>query len=35
METQKITNVLNDPANKESKFAPKKPYVIDSQTAKG
>ena len=35
METQKIINLLNDSSNKESKFAAKKWYVIDSQTAKG
>ena len=35
METQKIINLLNDSSNKESKFATKKLYVIDSQTAKG
>ena len=35
METQKIINLLNDSNNEESKFATKKWYVIDSQTAKG
>ena len=35
METQKILNLLNDSSNKESKFATKKWYVIDSETAKG
>ena len=35
METQKIINLLNDSINEESKFATKKWYVIDSQTAKG
>ena len=34
METQNITNLLNDSSNEESKFATKKLYVIDSQTAK-
>ena len=34
METQNIMNLLNDSSNKESKFATKKCYVIDSQTAK-
>ena len=34
METQKIKNMLNDSSNKESKFATKKWYVIDSQTTK-
>ena len=34
METQKIINLLNDSNNEESKFATKKWYVIDSQTAK-
>ena len=34
METQKIINLLNDSSNEESKFAAKKWYVIDSQTAK-
>ena len=34
METQKIKNMLNDSRNKESKFATKKWYVIDSQTTK-
>ena len=35
METQKIINVLNGSSNVESKFATKRCYVIDSQTAKG
>ena len=35
MEIQKIINLLNDSSNGESKFATKKWYVIDSQTAKG
>ena len=35
METQKIMNLLNDSSNKDSKFATKKWYVIDSQTTKG
>ena len=35
METQKIINLLNDSSNKESKFAAKKWYVMDSQTTKG
>ena len=35
MEKQKIINLLNDSSNKESKFATKKQYVIDSQTTKG
>ena len=35
MEKQKIINLLNDSSNKESKFATKKQYVINSQTAKG
>ena len=35
METQKIINLLNDSSNKESKFATKKWYVIDSHTTKG
>ena len=34
METQKITNLLSDSSTEESKFATKKWYVIDSQTAK-
>ena len=34
METQKITNMLSDSSTEESKFATKKWYVIDSQTAK-
>ena len=33
METQKIINLLNDSSNEESKFATKKWYIIDSQTA--
>ena len=35
METQRIINLLNDSSNEESKFATKKLYIIDSQTAKG
>ena len=35
MEIQKIINLLNDSNNEESKFATRKWYVIDSQTAKG
>ena len=35
METQKIINLLNDLSNKESQFATKKWYVIDSQITKG
>ena len=35
METQKIINLLNDSSNEESKFATKKWYVINNQTAKG
>ena len=35
METQEIIKLLNDSSNGESKFATKKWYVIDSQTAKG
>ena len=35
METHKIINLLNDLSNEESKFATKKQYVIDSQTARG
>ena len=35
METQKIINLLNDSSSEEFKFATKKWYVIDSQTAKG
>ena len=35
METQKIINLLNNSSKKESKFATKKWYVIDSQTTKG
>ena len=34
METQKIINFLNGSNNKESKFATKKWYVIDSETTK-
>ena len=34
METHKIINLLNDSNNEESKFPPKKWYVIESQTAK-
>ena len=34
MEPQKILNLLNDSSNEESKFATKKWYVIDNQTAK-
>ena len=34
MERQKIINLLNNSSNKESNFARKKWYVIDSQTAK-
>ena len=34
MKTRKIINLLNDSRNKESKFATKKWYAIDSQTAK-
>ena len=34
METHKIINLLNDLSNEESKFATKKQYVIDSQTAR-
>ena len=34
METQKIINFLNNSSNEESKFATKKWYVMDSQTAK-
>ena len=34
METQKIINLLNDSSNEESKFATKKCYVINGQTAK-
>ena len=34
METQKIINLLNDSSNEEPKFATKKWYAIDSQTAK-
>ena len=34
MEAQKIINLLNDLSNEESKFATKKWYVIDNQTAK-
>ena len=35
MKTQKIIDWLNDSGNEKSKFATKKWYVIDSQTAKG
>ena len=35
MGTQKIINFVNDSSNEESKFARKKWYVMDSQTAKG
>ena len=35
METQKIINLLNNSSNEEFKFATKKWYVIDSQSAKG
>ena len=35
IETQKIINLLNDSSNEESKFATKKWYVTDSQTATG
>ena len=35
MDTQKIINLLNDSSNEESKFATKKWYVIDTQTAQG
>ena len=34
METSKIVNLLNDSSNEESKFATKKWYVIDRQTAR-
>ena len=34
METRKIINLLNDSSHKESKFATKEWYAIDSQTAK-
>ena len=34
MKTQKIKYLLSDSTNEESKFATKKWYVIDSQTAK-
>ena len=34
METQKIINLLNDSSNEKSRFATKKSYVTDSQTAK-
>ena len=33
MKTQNIINLLNDSSNEEFKFATKKWYVIDSQTA--
>ena len=32
---KKIINLLNDSSNEQSKFATKRFYVIDSQTAKG
>ena len=35
MGIQKNINLLNDSSNKESKFATKKCYIIDSQTTKG
>ena len=35
METQNIVDLLNDSSNEESRFATKKWYVINSQTAKG
>ena len=35
METQEIINLLNDSSIEESKFATKKWYVIDCETAKG
>ena len=35
MGSQKIINFVNDSSNEESKFARKKWYVMDSQTAKG
>ena len=35
METQNIINLSNDSSSEESKFATKKWYVINSQTAKG
>ena len=34
MQAQKIINLLKDSSNEESKFATKKWYFIDSQTAK-
>ena len=34
METQKIINLVKDLSNEESKFATKKWYVIEIQTAK-
>ena len=34
METQKITHLLNDSSNEESKFATKRWFLVDSQTAK-
>ena len=34
METQKIITLLNDSSNEEYRFATKKQYVIDNQTAK-
>ena len=35
METQKLINLLNDSSNGESKFATKKWFDVDTQTAKG
>ena len=35
METQKIINLFNNSSNEEFKFATKKWYVTDSQSAKG
>ena len=32
METHKIVNLLNDSENKDSKFATRKWYVIDSES---
>ena len=34
MKTQKITNLLNDSSNEKSKFATKKWYATESQSAK-
>ena len=34
METQKIIDLFNDSRNEESKFATKKWYDIDNETAK-